>query len=246
MAGIDPNKNITLRRTAKEIKNYRVSTKVLRAAAALLAMLVIIVYVIAVMYNKYGSFTVTVNKFDNVKYGLSLSETPEFFTPTMRLNSKASEEITNISVNDLPDDLDSQNGEHNGKNYVAYSFYMKNTGTETVDCEYTVKIANQTTGIENAVRVRLYVNGEYTDYARTKNDGSGPEPGTTEFYDPQTVVKKRIHGFESGEITKFTVVIWLEGDDPECVDNIIGGQFKIDMYINILNIDIVNPEQTGQ
>ena len=37
--------------------------------------------------------------------------------------------------------------------------------------------------------------------------------------------------FKSGEIDKFTIVIWVEGDDPECKDNLIGGEMKVHMVI---------------
>ncbi len=227
----------TLRRTATEIKRYRFLMKLLPALAGLLAITVVIIYIVAVMYDKYGSFTVRVNKFDNYKYALSLSETPDFYSPTMRLNSKASEEITNISIHSLPQDLDNINGEHNGKNYVAYTFYMKNAGTEAVDCEYQLYIANMTLDIEKAVRVRLYVNGVYHDYARTRTDGGGPEPGTVEFKTETIITEERFYAYQPEQITRFTIVIWLEGDDPDCIDNILGGQFKVDMTIRILGVD---------
>ena len=34
-----------------------------------------------------------------------------------------------------------------------------------------------------------------------------------------------------GDIDKFTIVIWLEGDDPDCIDNILGGEIKMHMEI---------------
>ena len=34
-----------------------------------------------------------------------------------------------------------------------------------------------------------------------------------------------------------TVVIWLEGDDPECVDNLLGGEIKISMNITDEHFD---------
>ena len=194
-------------------------------------------YAVTVMYSKYGSFTVTVNKFDNVKYALTLSETPDFLNPIGRLNCKASEEITNIDGASLPLDLDQINGEHNGENYVAYTFYCKNAGEATVTYEYPVFIANMTLDIEKAVRVRLYVNGESTDYARTRSDGTGPEPGTTEFVSESVVARSQISDFAPGDVTKYTVVIWLEGNDPECLDNILGGEFKIDMSMSIIGVE---------
>lgn len=229
--------NIGLRRTAAEVKRYRILMRIIPIALGCATVAMALLYAVTVMYSKYGSFTVTVNKFDNVKYALTLSETPDFLNPIGRLNCKASEEITNIDGASLPLDLDQINGEHNGENYVAYTFYCKNAGEATVTYEYQVFIANMTLDIEKAVRVRLYVNGESTDYARTRSDGTGPEPGTTEFVSESVVARSQISDFAPGDVTKYTVVIWLEGNDPECLDNILGGEFKIDMSMSIIGVE---------
>lgn len=237
MAILKKQENRTLRRTAREIKRYRTWMKILPISVSILTLILIMTYIVAALYSKYGSYTVMVSKYDHVKFALTLSETPDFTTPTARLNAKANQDITNISVNDLPLDLDNINGEHSGKNYVAYTYYMKNAGTGAVDVEYMIYIANMTQEIEKAVRVRLYVNGEYTDYARTRTDGRGPEPNTTEFLTETIIVRKQINSYKPNEIVKFTVVIWLEGDDPDCVDSIIGGQFKIDMAVSVIGVN---------
>lgn len=230
------NGNIGLHRTAAEVKLYRMLMRIIPIAIGCATAAMALLYAVTVMYTKYGSFTVTVNKFDNVKYALTLSETPDFVDSIARLNCKASEEITNIDGATLPKDLDMVNGEHNGQNYVAYTFYCKNAGQEIVTYEYQAFIANMTLDIEKAVRVRLYVNGEATDYARTRCDGTGPEPGTTEFVSESVIVRNQITNFAPGDVTKYTVVIWLEGNDPECLDNILGGEFKIDMSMSIIGI----------
>lgn len=231
------NGNIGLRRTAAEVKRYRMLMRIIPIALGCATMVLALTYAITTLYSKYGSFTVTVNKFDNVKYALTLSETPDFSDPIARLNCKASEEITNIDGSELPADLDMINGEHNGDNYVAYTFYCKNAGEETVTYEYQLYIANMTLDIEKAVRVRLYVDGEPNDYARTRSDGMGAEPGTTEFVSESVIARNQIKNFDPGAVTKYTVVIWLEGNDPECLDNILGGEFKIDMSMSIIGIE---------
>ena len=225
--------NSVLRRTAAEIKRYRVLIRVLPIAMSIAVVTLALVYTITTMYTKFGSFTVTVNKYDNVAHALTLSETPDFKDMTSRLNAASSQEITNISVTTLPLDLDNINGSHNGDNYMAYTFYCRNAGTEAVTYEYELFIANMTLEIEDAVRIRLYVNGDYEDYAKTRNDGQGAEPGTTEFLTEETILRKELH-LTPGEYTKFTIVVWLEGDDPECVDTILGGVFKIDMNMSVL------------
>ena len=37
--------------------------------------------------------------------------------------------------------------------------------------------------------------------------------------------------FKVGDINKYTIVIWVEGDDPECVDALIGGEIKMHMTL---------------
>lgn len=229
--------NRKLVRTASEIKQYRLMMKVLPIAATCLSLVIAITYIAAILYNRFGSFTVSINRFDNVDYALALSEAPEFDNPITRLNSKASEDVTNISMNDLPADLDSINGSHNGTNYLAYTFHLKNTGKKTVTFEYHLYIVNVTNNVDEAVRVRFYVNGDYLDFAKTRSDGSGPEPGTEEFLTETTIVRKQMSGLAPGDTVRYTVVMWLEGSDPECVDSIIGGQFKIDMTISIIETE---------
>ncbi len=229
--------NRMLVRTATEIKRYRLMMKVLPIAATCLSLVVAITYIAAILYNRFGSFTVSINRFDNIDYALALSETPDFSNPITRLNSKASEDVTNISITDLPADLDSINGSHNGNNYLAYTFHLKNTGKKSVTFEYHLYIVNVTNNVDDAVRVRLYVNGDYIDYAKTRSDGTGAEPGTEEFLTETTIVRKQLTNFTPGDTVRFSVVMWLEGSDPECVDSIIGGQFKIDMTISILDTE---------
>lgn len=232
------DKRITssIRRTAGEVKRYRLWMKFLPLGMLIAAMVIVIGYVVAALYMKFGSFTVMVNKLDHLDYALALSENPNFLSYTSRLNADIYEEMTNIDGATLPVWLDNIDGEHNGDNYIAYTFYCKNAGKNTVTYSYECFLANMTYDIEKAIRIRLYVDGEMTDYAFPRTDGvEGPEPGTVAFQSDRTVVKKNIEHFEPGAITKYTVVIWLEGNDPECVDKILGGELKVDMAMEIVS-----------
>lgn len=232
-----------VRRTAAEVKQYRVLMRLIPLGIGIAVTLLVIGYVISVLYMRFGAFTVSVNKFDNLDYALTLSGDREFSTNSSRLNAEIDETVTNIDGANLPTWLDNIDGEHNGENYVAYTFYCRNEGKETVTYSYEMYIANMTYEIERAVRIRLYVNGEYVDYAYPRTDGvQGPEPGTTAFQQGNTVVKKNIQNFAPGDVTKYTVVIWLEGNDPDCVDKILGGEFKVDMAMEVVSAQETQPE----
>ena len=232
-----------LARTAAEVKNYRTCKRVIPVIMGVIAVLLVLLYVIAVMYTRFGSFTVSVNKYHQLQHWLSLCESASFNRPTSRLECMASEEITNIDGATLDDlDLGAVDGIDSGDNYLCYTFYCKNTGNETIDFDYSIDIANMTLGVEKAARIRLQTNRNgqdftRTDYARAAGvDAQGntlPEPGTVAFFSKYVVMQDSVTSFAPGDMMKFTVVIWLEGPDPDCLDDIIGGQFKVDMKFNV-------------
>lgn len=253
---IDNGKKTTslVRRSAGEVKAYRTLRRVIPAISGAVVVLLIIVYIISLLFSRYGSFTVKVDDLRNRDYSLSLCENARFLNPVSRLNSKAVKNVTNIDGNSLPGDLNDVDGEHNGENYVAYTFYCKNTGIKEVKYNYQLVISRKTAGIDAAVRVRVYYNpfyyraedgqttllSDYTDYAKPRNGGNGepeidPEGRVmTNFAAGDTIMEGITEGFRPGDISKVTVVIWLEGNDPECVDDILGGEFKVDMIMSIV------------
>jgi hypothetical protein len=151
------------------------------------------------------------------------------------LDAKIAEEMTNIAADDIADNVDMIDGEHNGRDYIAYTFYCQNAGEVEFACDYQVVFSNVTNGLDEAIRLKLYVDGVPTTYAKTRSDGGGAEPGTTEFYSSTVMARGRINGFAPGDVTKYTVVIWIEGTDPDCIDWLIGGMMRVEMVINAVH-----------
>ena len=234
MADRAEKKSKLILRSANEVKKFTVRQKIMRTAIAAMVILAVVIYLISVLYTKTGSFTVSINKFDATQYALTLSDTRDFYTPTAMLNAEISKEITNISESWLPADLDNIDGAHNGDNYVAYTFYLKNAGEGMVAYNYQMYIVNVENDLDEAIRIRLYIDGVWTNYARTATDGSGAEPGTTEFLTDRIVTQGQRPGFNSGDVTKYTVIIWIEGDDPDCIDDLLGGELKVAMDFEIV------------
>ena len=226
---------VELRRTAKEVKKHVIVTRIMALLVIILIAIVSVAYVISYFYDKFGSFTVKVSKYDMVNQGLTLSETPEYDHTVSSLKADIAYEMTNISGNDLPDNIDMINGAHNGKNYIAYTFYLINGGDDTVSYDSYLYIDSVTKGVDEAIRVAIYRNGERTVYGKTKTNGTGKESDCdSEFLSSSMVMRDRIEDFEPHSKDKYTVVIWLEGNDPECIDNIIGGTIKFSMDFKIV------------
>lgn len=225
---------LKLRRQSKEVKRYVIVTRIMALLAIILIAIVAIAYAISYFYDKYGSFTVKINKYDMMRQGLTLSETPEFDKSIALLNADIVYDMTNISGADLPENLDMVNGSHNGESYIAYTFYLINNGSDTLSYEREMDIENVTKNIDEAIRIAVYVNGEKTIYGKTKSDGTGMESDCdSEFLSATMVLKDTREEFAPKAKDKYTVVIWLEGNDPDCLDPLIGGTMKLSMDFRI-------------
>ena len=222
---------LALRRTAKEAKRYVVLMRLLKILAIILIAIVAAAYAVSYFYDKYGSFTVKISKYDMINQGLTLSETPDYTTSNSRLNADILYDMTNISGEDLPDNIDKINGSHNGEGYIAYTFYIENEGEEAINYWYSIIIDDVIKNVDEAARVMVYLNGDRRVYAKVNSYTNEPEKDTLPFYSKDEAVLEQRKDFKPGDIDKFTIVIWLEGDDPDCIDNILGGEIKMHMEI---------------
>ena len=225
---------LELRRKSKEVKRHFILMRVLALLVIILVLLVAVAYAISYFYDKFGSFTVKVNKYDMVHQGLTLSETPDYDRSNAVLNANIVYDMTNISGEDIPPNVDKINGSHNGDSYIAYTFYLINSGDDTVSDTGEMNIENVTKGVDEAVRIAVYKNGEKTVYGKTKSSGMGKESDCdSEFLSSSVVMRTSGDKFKAKDKDKYTVVIWLEGNDPDCVDAIIGGTLKLSMSFKI-------------
>lgn len=194
----------------------------LQKALVALALVFGLLFALSFMQENMGNFTINLNRLELFRRGVAIADNGDFKNATARLAADAVSDGTNIAAEDLPDNLDDIDGSHNGKNYVAYTFYIRNAGKTDLDYSANLKIVSASKGVEKAARVRVYRNGEPTTYAAMAADGK-PEPNTEAFKSSKVVTTIEDRNFRVGDVDKYTVVIWLDGDDPECVDKIIGG-----------------------
>ncbi len=192
------------------------------------ALFMAVLFGISFMQENMGNFTINLNRLELFRRGVAIADNSQFEGATARLTAEAVSDGTNIATDDLPNNLDEIDGSHNGKNYVAYTFYIRNAGKEDLSYNAKLKIASASKGVEKAARVRVYRNGEPTTYAAPAANG-GNEAGCENFESDEVVCHLANGTFKVGYVDKYTVVIWLDGDDPECIDNIIGGAVEFAM-----------------
>ena len=211
-------------------KRRKILGIVLGAVTAVLALL----FIISMLVTKWGDLVIEIDR-PAVAKGFTLSETEDFANKTVSLSAKQQLDVTNITYNWLPTDLDtSKDGEHNGENYVAYTFYLRNDGKETIDYKTVLDITGVAKSADEAVRVMVYKNGEPSIYAKGKyDDREQAETDATKFESDTVVMTASSKDFEVGAVDKYTIVIWIEGNDAECVDDIRDGYVRMRMLFEL-------------
>lgn len=219
--------------TAKIIK-YKKRQKFLKVAISVTLSMLTILFLVSLLVTQWGDLVISVDT-PAVKKGIVLSEDPEFKKMSATLSAKQENNVTNITYSWLPKDLDtSKNGTHNGKNYVAYTFYLKNNGQETLDYKGTLEITGVAKSADEAARVQVYKNGEAEIFGKGRyTDRNTAETDCTKFIDDKQVMTTETKGFEVDQVDKYTIVIWIEGNDPEAVDEIRNGFIRMRMLFEV-------------
>ncbi|MBO5259221.1 MAG: hypothetical protein J6B26_02435 [Agathobacter sp.] len=243
----------------------------------ILLAILIILYILAAFYTGRGEFVIRLDR-PMANEGFLLSETQDFSDMLVTLRNDAVEDATNITITDIAKDVMDVDGEHNGANYVAYTFYLKNKTLEEHDYHYELTVQSTSKNVDTASWIMVFKNGKQQIYAQENPNGYAEciyskwqfpfieyaeDPDAmqsvvtdaskahvtqemidyNEFYEIEGLYELKAIPWEAkdlvcrgsrqnmqvNEVDKYTVVIWLEGNDPQCQNDIIGGHLELSM-----------------
>lgn len=217
---------------AKKIYNRKKKYSNIKLILSIVFIILSLIFIILGAIYKGGKFTITLDKRLSSESKIVIYEEKEIKEEKRTLSARDLDFMDNISIDWIPQNIDDEkDGSHNGENYIAYTFYIENKGNKVINYWYTVIIDDVIKNVDEASRVMIYLNGNKTVYAKINSYTNKPEEDTKAFYSKKEAVLEQRRDFSPGDIDKFTVVIWLEGDDPDCIDNILGGEIKMHMEI---------------
>lgn len=197
-----------------------------------------------ILFIERNSMRIYVDK--NSINTFSLSATDDFSGASSVLRIKGPSEMDNITFNDVYPHIlmakeNNLDGSHSGNNHIAFTFYLRNNNLVDDYVTYIeeLKIINSTKGVDAAIRVLVMVDGVEEYYAKLSAIGE-PEPLvpifhpqlTTPFYDDTRIMFKDDSILNKGQVKKYSVFLWLEGEDAECTDDILGGIISIEFGIS--------------
>lgn len=226
---------------SERIRERNKKIRVVKIGILVMLMALIIMYFLLRIVFETGYFTVSLDPDFAQKSGLVMYEKIAEKQERKILKATRVDFMDNISVKWLPENLNNMGeGSHNGENYLAYTFYIENKGSDPINYWYQILIDDVIKNVDKAIRVMVYRNDDRIIYARPNEATGEPEEGTKKFYSDTEVLLEHRENFVPGEIDKFTIVVYLEGDDPDCVDALIGGEMQ--MHMDITEEHIIQPK----
>ena len=230
----------------RRLKVMRVST------VAIVSTLIILLFFagFTIYGNKVGNFVINVGSSSDVNLALSAHE--DLSGQTNRLAYSALMALSDTTYQDLPEDIsgkglgnisDTANGE-----YMAYSFYLINNSDRSVDCDFSMELLDTVGDPLGLMRVMLIEedNGTFFDgnriYALAEQDTEALQRefekynckmySTEDFLmDESKIFSIILRDFEAGAARRFTILIWLEGCDPDCDNAHLGSRAKLQVDI---------------
>ena len=220
--------------TADKIYKRKKGYSKLKIVLGIVFLILIFSFIILSLIYKGGRFTVTLDRNLALDNNIVIYDDLETKEGKRKLEAKDLDFMDNISIDWIPSNINNESdGSHNGDNYIAYTFYLENNGERTINYWYSILIDDVIKNVDEAVRVMVFLNGEKKVYAKINSATKMAEKDTIPFLEnkEKEVIIEQRKDFKVLDKDKFTIVIWLEGDDPDCVDAIIGGEIKMHMEI---------------
>lgn len=225
--------------TADNIRTWRKRKKIANVSLLVLLLVLILIYILLKINYSVGSFSVKFNS--TQESGIAIKESAAGKTGSRILYAEEIQFMDNISIKWLPEDIDDAKyeGSHNGKNYIAYTFYVENQGKNVINYWYSMYVDDVIRKVDDAIRIILFLNGEPKVYAKGNPFDGNAEKDTTKWlsYDDGTIILEQRKYMKPTDLDRITVVVFIEGDDPECTNDLLGGMLKMHMEITEEHID---------
>lgn len=225
--------------TVLGIRRIKLRNRIFSLGIIITGMLSLVFGVITFYGQNAGNFVMSVDTAARLR-GIVLSTDPEFETKSARLMSDPINEARDITYAWLKlDEITQTNGNYTDidHDYVAYTFYLKNEGMETLDLNYYIRITEVYNNLDCGIRILVIEDDVETMYMKrdTISGNFYPEymPEAEYFLTDNTVMRKMIVNFRPDQIKKFSIVVWLEGNDPDTTDDLLGGMIKMQMNFTI-------------
>lgn len=231
-----------------------------RASRGVIVTALLITLVIALSYygQQVGNFVINIER-QSYEKGLSISEKDPRIDDTgltSRLATFPMDKVQETEYMAIPENIHDGIGNKNDSlgRWLAFSFFLMNTGKQTTDYRVSFVIDKVTRGMDDVLRIMIISQLNEGDiparrvFAKAREDGTTEDvladnghdvimhtekfPGVIEntYYAVNYLEKD----FTVKQVAKYTIVIWCDGWDEQSSKNLITAGIKMSMQLTAI------------
>lgn len=198
-------------------------------------------FIFMTVYGQYsGSFLISLSKNTSNK-GIILSEEVFFVNPSSTLKIKPVDLMEDILPSFNLEKIENTDGQYFEnetlqQNYIAYTFYVKNTGSEIVNLNYNIMAYDDYKDLAMGTAVWVKRSKVEEDYSTSE---VYEKLYSKAYTNDNVITDETIIGFKPNEIYKLTLLVWLngEGNGIQTTPDMIGGALKLEWSFIIKEMD---------
>lgn len=205
--------------------------------------LVTLIVILAYFGQNVGSFSIKLGD-DLTSRQIFISEKEDFSWYDSRLEAASVKEANVImypfiKAKECRNTDGSRIWENNS--YVSYTFYLKNMGREIVNVMQQCSITGKNDGLELVTWLEyfeddnegiVYQGGNVPDKASDPFFERYPDP---KLYDLENNIayENKFYDLHPGDVKKFTLITWVDSQDPDLSEEILGGTIRFEIYFSL-------------
>ena len=208
--------------------------------------LVTLIVILAYFGQNVGSFSIKLGD-DLTSRQIFISEKEDFSWYDSRLEAASVKDAAPISYIPWV-----KNNENNFKktdgamiacdnSIISYTFYLKNMGREIVNVMQQCSITGKNDGLELVTWLEyfeddnegiVYQGGNVPDKASDPFFERYPDP---KLYDLENNIayENKFYDLHPGDVKKFTLITWVDSQDPDLSEEILGGTIRFEIYFSL-------------
>lgn len=241
---------------------YISTRRVLRIGYTAAFLIMLLLAFVAIYGQNSGNFVITVDEDTSLK-GIAISDEEAFTSWQRRLSTAPLYNAREYTLDFIPvEKVVMTDGDYSQSRqpFLGYTFYVKNVGEGFYPVYYQIKITGYEGDINDVLRVLVIIDGKISDDGYTlkydsyklyqeedrtpKDDYPASLKTSSKFFKDAEggyIVARGSTDYlkpgvnQDGEQKKITILMWIEGEDPECVEgyDVFGSKIKLTMDLSV-------------
>jgi len=203
------------------------------------------IFIGSILYARLytGNFTMTISPYPASIRAIEIAESFDFIpgTNALSIDSYIYAGTTYATIN-IEEIMNSEGHYVDQEDkYMSYRFYVRNSGAETIDIGYYMKLNEVSNYMDEYIRIIVIEDDESRMYQKLDQKDELDNlptyeelPSGINFLTTNILFRDEIENIKPGEIKSVRIIIWLENQDPDMDESYQSGNIEVQLVFTVV------------